>query len=191
MSKRVICVFTIFLAICTQITGEPVDIGCTSDSMCPPSQACINRACVNPCRSKNPCSSLAICTTLNHQAQCSCRSGFTGDAYQQCVPSKHSGNSIHIFLIYQFLIFLVKVGECQFDSECPDSKSCIENFCQDPCKTPYNPCGEQAQCRAIYHRAVCQCPPEWAGNPHVQCFQCELYIFQNLNISFQFKKNYR
>ena len=144
--------------------------------MCPPTQACINRACVNPCTSKNPCGTLAICSTLDHKPQCSCRSGFTGDAYKQCVPSKFlkvlhylrsSLNKLKIF-------FSVKVGECQFDSECPDPKSCIENFCQDPCKIPFDPCGERAECRAIYHRAVCQCPPEWAGNPHVQCFQCKI-----------------
>ena len=143
--------------------------------MCPPTQACINRACVNPCSRKNPCGALAICSTLDHKPQCSCQSGFTGDAYQQCVPSKFleviyckNFPNIHKTLIS------VKVGECQFDSECPDTKSCIENFCQDPCRTPFNPCGEEAVCRAIYHRAVCQCPPEWAGNPHHQCYQCKL-----------------
>ena len=58
--------------------------------MCPPTQACINRACVNPCSRNNPCGTLAICSTLDHKPKCSCRSGFTGDAYQQCYPSKSS-----------------------------------------------------------------------------------------------------
>ena len=71
------------------------------------------------------------------------------------------------------LIFnpLVQVG-CQRDEECPTNRACIENQCVDPCYVPNNPCGDRAVCEPMQHRAVCHCPPEWAGNPHIQCYQC-------------------
>ena len=82
------------------------------------------------------------------------------------------------FFAHSSTIFLfpVKVGECSFDYECQNDKACIENYCQDPCIIPSSPCGEKAQCLVKIHRAVCQCPPDWAGNPHQECFQCKLQI---------------
>ena len=68
--------------------GAPIETGCRSDSDCPSSRACRNRACVNPCREGSPCATQAICSVKDHRAQCSCSIGFTGDGYSQCVPSK-------------------------------------------------------------------------------------------------------
>ena len=75
-------------SICYKFLVEPIEVGCSSDDECAFSQACQNRACVNPCAYDNPCSSSAECTVNNHRAVCKCPPGFTGDPYNQCVPSK-------------------------------------------------------------------------------------------------------
>ena len=67
----------------------PIEVGCSSDEECASSQACRNRACVNPCSVDNPCGSSADCTVDNHRANCKCPPGFTGDPYSRCVPSKN------------------------------------------------------------------------------------------------------
>lgn len=68
--------------------AAPIEVGCSSDDECPFTQACRNRACVNPCATDNPCSSTAECTVNSHRAVCKCPPGFTGDPYSRCVPSK-------------------------------------------------------------------------------------------------------
>ena len=68
--------------------AAPIEIGCASDDECAFSQACRNRACMNPCSNDNPCAPTAECTVNNHRAICKCPPGFTGDAYSRCVPSK-------------------------------------------------------------------------------------------------------
>lgn len=69
-------------------TVAPIEVGCSSDDECASTQACQNRACVNPCAYNNPCASTAECTVNSHIANCKCPPGFTGDPYTQCVPSK-------------------------------------------------------------------------------------------------------
>ena len=70
------------------IVAAPIEIGCSSDDECASSQACRNRACVNPCAFDDPCSSTAQCNVENHKATCRCPPGMTGDPYSLCVPSK-------------------------------------------------------------------------------------------------------
>ena len=74
------CSFTILVA--------PLEVGCSSDDECAFTQACRNRACINPCALENPCSSSAECTVSNHRPVCKCPAGFTGDPYTKCVPSE-------------------------------------------------------------------------------------------------------
>ena len=66
----------------------PIEVGCSSDNECASSQACRNRACVNPCSVDNPCGTSAECTVDNHRVNCKCPPGLTGDPYSRCVPSK-------------------------------------------------------------------------------------------------------
>ena len=134
---------------------EPEPVGCSSDSECSSSEACRDRRCINPCIIDKPCSPSAICSVANHKSQCSCPPGFEGDPYRQCTK--------------------IKKGECQHDIECPDNKACIENQCLDPCDLN-QPCGKGAVCRTTAHRPVCRCPPNWAGNPHEECFQYECQV---------------
>jgi hypothetical protein len=69
-------------------SAAPIEVGCSSDNECGFTQACRNRACVNPCAYDSPCSSTAECTVENHNAMCKCPPGMTGDPYSLCVPSK-------------------------------------------------------------------------------------------------------
>lgn len=152
--------------------------GCSSDLECPVSQACHNRKCINPCQLQNPCSKLATCRTQNHQPTCQCPVGLTGDPYVECSPCKS------VILLIQTnrleetkILFLVTAGECKSDSECSDSLTCIDQYCQDPCLYPSDPCGRDAQCHSQQHIAICQCPVGWAGDPHKECFKCRKWIF--------------
>ena len=72
----------------------PIEVGCSSDDECAFTQACRNRACMNPCANDNPCGSNAECTVNSHRAVCKCPPGFTGDPYSRCVPSKIIQNKI-------------------------------------------------------------------------------------------------
>ncbi|KAK7075251.1 hypothetical protein SK128_022665 [Halocaridina rubra] len=114
--------------------------GCRSDSECPVLQACINRDCDDPCEYAD-CGINAECRVINHRAHCYCPEKFLGDPYIHC-----------------------ERPECTDDPECPSWFSCIDQQCQDPCN-----CGPNAECRVINHRPQCTCPPEYEGNPLVEC----------------------
>ena len=139
----------------TFLLAAPIEIGCSSDDECAFTQACRNRACVNPCAVDNPCARTAECTANAHRAQCKCPPGYTGDPYSQCVP--------------------IFDGECRVDPDCPDNRACISNQCLDPC-VEYDPCGKHALCETSSHFATCRCPTGWAGDPHTECFQCKFHI---------------
>ena len=153
------------------IIAAPIEIGCSSDDECLSNQACRNRACINPCSFDDPCSSTAQCSVSNHKAECNCPPGLTGDPYSLCVPSKIEIKLILMGHFFKQTIFVVKRGECQHDTECPDNKACINNQCLDPC-TLHDPCGKNAECETRGHRPVCMCPSGWAGDPHTECYTC-------------------
>lgn len=77
-----------WLIIVFHFPAAPVQAGCSSDDECALSQACRNRACINPCVQENPCSSSARCSVSNHKASCNCPPGTEGDPFTRCVPSK-------------------------------------------------------------------------------------------------------
>uniref|UniRef100_A0A2S2QFK9 Neurogenic locus notch 2 n=1 Tax=Sipha flava TaxID=143950 RepID=A0A2S2QFK9_9HEMI len=132
--------------------GVPTSVGCSSNSDCQPTDSCLNRQCVNPCTVSNPCASTALCTINNHKAVCRCPDGLTGDPFISCykVP--------------------LATPECTTDSECPSSKICSNQYCQDPCQIS-KPCDITAECVTINHRPICNCPNGWAGNPQIQCYK--------------------
>lgn len=93
---------------------------------------------------------------------CSCVPGYTGNPYNRCYPS---GSSTHD---------PCPKGskkpecnpECLLNSDCDDSKACINRKCSDPCK---GACGVNTQCRVEKHTAVCQCLPNHMGDALIQC----------------------
>merc|ERR1712223_1956116 len=48
------------------------------------------------------------------------------------------------------------------------AKSCQDGSCVNLCLLP-NACGINAQCKSIRHRKQCACPPNYVGNPSVEC----------------------
>ncbi|CAG0881855.1 unnamed protein product [Darwinula stevensoni] len=119
--------------------------GCRSDNDCPNDQACAKSKCTNPCAERKPCGKGAQCLASDHQAVCLCPNGFVGDPFALC-----------------------EKVECLEDRNCEDSKYCREGSCVNPCLQE-GACGLNAQCRVDDRRAVCQCPPGFAGNPRVEC----------------------
>lgn len=57
---------------------------CTTNSECSYDKACVNHRCVDPC--PGACGSSAECRVFSHSPICTCRSGFTGNAFTLCYP---------------------------------------------------------------------------------------------------------
>ena len=55
---------------------------CTVNSECPRDKACINNKCGDPC--PGVCGAHATCSVNNHNAQCRCDPGYTGNAFVSC-----------------------------------------------------------------------------------------------------------
>lgn len=58
---------------------------------------------------------------------------------------------------------------CQYNQDCPTNLACdrLSRTCMDPCLR--DECAPTAICRAIDHRATCQCPAGYSGNPNIEC----------------------
>lgn len=57
---------------------------CVVNSECPLNKACVNRKCVSPCIGS--CGENAECSVMNHSPFCTCRNGFSGNAFVRCYP---------------------------------------------------------------------------------------------------------
>lgn len=57
---------------------------CTTNSECPPSQACLNQKCRDPC--PGTCGVNARCTVVNHNPFCNCPDRHTGNPFIRCQP---------------------------------------------------------------------------------------------------------
>lgn len=119
-------------------------VGCVSDIDCPTDKSCVNHKCVDPCTVGSSCAASAVCTVELHEAQCSCPPGKRGDPQLQCLA----------------------LG-CRNDNECPPTHMCINDFCQDQCKTDI--CGLGATCDIQNHNLTCSCPEGYKGDPRVAC----------------------
>lgn len=59
---------------------------CTLNSECPANLACINERCKDPC--PGSCGFNAFCNVVNHSPVCSCETGYTGDPFAGCSPTR-------------------------------------------------------------------------------------------------------
>lgn len=103
----------------------------------------------------NRCGANALCKNAYGHVTCECPKGYYGNPYLVCHP------------------------ECVINTDCSQSKACLNNKCVDPC---HGVCGVQAQCQVINHQPVCFCPQDFTGNPFVNCYpnrECEYPFSQD------------
>lgn len=76
---------------------------CMVSSECSADRACVNQRCVDPC--PGTCGVNARCQVVNHNAICSCQSGFVGDPFVRCISQPSKRLSILICFYFNFHIF--------------------------------------------------------------------------------------
>lgn len=124
---------------------------CLTSAECPESETCVknNELGVFMCRpacEHVQCGPQAVCVTNNHVAKCQCPPGaYDGDPYD--------------------LTSGCKTVPCVYNIDCPPTQLCnrLTHTCYDICDE--ESCGENAICISEDHRAVCQCPPGYKGDP--------------------------
>ena len=86
-------------ACLTNMVGNPPDCrpDCVLSSSCPSNEACVNQKCVNPCA--GTCGPNADCRVVNHAPSCSCREGFTGNAFADCRPVAAVGKNRNLIVL--------------------------------------------------------------------------------------------
>lgn len=89
----------------------------------------------------SPCGQNSHCSHVNNQVVCSCLPGYYGTA-----PACRR--------------------ECAINSDCVNTKACVNERCIDPCP---GSCALNAECKAINHKAACYCLPRYTGDPFVRC----------------------
>lgn len=166
---------------------------CTHSSECSFDKACINRRCQDPC--PNTCGTNSDCRVLNHNPLCSCRPGYTGDAFTRCytippppfparepyrdpcVPSP-CGQFAQCRVVNEqptCSCLSLYMGappychpECVLNSDCPTHLNCLNERCQDPCP---GSCGLNALCNVLNHLPSCTCQTGYIGNPFTNCYR--------------------
>ncbi|GBN12717.1 Fibrillin-2 [Araneus ventricosus] len=144
--------------------------GCRRDAECPLTEACINNQCLDPCASPTACGTKARCQPVNHRPLCSCLPEHTGDprvecSRVECIIDSDCGNG-KICQNYRCLV------GCRSDQGCLSDEVCISRQCQKLCMFS-NTCGIKSVCTASVHRAQCECPPGYTGNPIIECRRIE------------------
>ncbi|XP_065203536.1 neurogenic locus notch homolog protein 1-like [Planococcus citri] len=126
-----------------EVECEPA-LGCDRADDCPDHLYCINHTCENPCEGKI-CGVNAYCDAVNHQSECKCPPNHQGNPEVECEPPIR----------------------CDNNDNCPDHLHCINQICENPCAGQI--CGVNAYCNATNHQPVCKCPPNYQGNPEIEC----------------------
>lgn len=128
------------------------ELKCYSDDDCNSNEKCLQNTlgqteCIDAC-SRKICGRNAECASINHEAVCTCKSGFRGNPKDEKAGCKRI--------------------ECDVDDDCSNDKLCDQNTCKIACLVD-NPCGSNAVCSAEYHKQVCYCQPGFTGDPRSGC----------------------
>lgn len=132
-----------------------------------------------------------VCHVISHNPICSCSPGYTGDPLSgctrfipepqprpvenPCVPSPCGTNSdCRVVDTRPACTCLPNYygvppncrPECTINSECPNSKACMNLRCVDPCP---GSCGANTQCTVINHTPSCTCDISYTGDPFQGC----------------------
>lgn len=110
-----------------------------------------------PC-DPSPCGMNAVCREKQGAGSCTCLPDYFGDPYTGCRP------------------------ECMQNSECDNTKACINQKCRDPCP---GVCGNNAQCFVVNHSPSCECFSGYTGNPSIECREIPRSKFKQICIQLQ------
>lgn len=77
---------------------------CISNSECPFEKSCINNKCADPCI--GACGRNAECRVVSHSPICTCRSGYEGDAFDECQLIKGKFLTVQYY-VYDFFIIIL------------------------------------------------------------------------------------
>ena len=124
---------------------------CTISSECSFDKACSNQKCIDPC--PGTCGSNADCRVVNHSPLCSCRPGYTGDAFTRCLPIPSERNTIVNIIRMSINLPLLLAP----------APVIVKDMYRDPCVP--SPCGSNAQCRVLNQQASCSCITGFLGSP--------------------------
>lgn len=109
---------------------------------------------IDPCL-PSPCGPYSECYANRGHAICSCKKEYFGSP-PNCRP------------------------ECMVSSDCMPNKACINEKCSDPC---VGSCGTNAKCTVVNHNALCSCPPNYVGDPFVNCaYENSKLLFNTSNL---------
>ncbi|XP_031638054.1 adhesive plaque matrix protein 2-like [Contarinia nasturtii] len=145
--------------------GDPYTLckhECYLNSDCLRDNACIRNKCVNPCESTR-CAENANCYVYNHLPVCVCPSGTEGNPYQHC--TKIGQNEP----LPPVVIGGCRQYPCGNNSLC--TKSNVDSTAQSPLKDDYldsclrDPCGPYSECRPNGDCYICNCLPDFIGQP--------------------------
>jgi hypothetical protein len=185
--KRPVC------SCMTNMIGKPpyCKPECLVRTECPLDKTCVNSKCVDPC--KDACGSNANCQVVDHTPTCSCKNGYRGDAFVECIKdevpslieprnpcdpfpcapnaecSVYNGNKYSCKCIYPYRGDPYTSGcrpECVSDNDCSQHLSCMNQHCRDPCP---GVCGRNAECTVVNHIPSCHCSRGMIGNPFDAC----------------------
>lgn len=164
-------------------------------SDCPPSLACINQHCRDPC--PGTCGLAALCQVINHNPVCSCPPHYTGDPFNMCKPilmylpsppvpqdpidpcvpspcgynarcDNYNGKAQCTCLPNYFGSPPNCKPECVSNSDCAINLACVNMRCVEPC---LNACGTDAECHVTNHVPICTCPRGFTGDPFTYCYK--------------------
>jgi hypothetical protein len=128
---------------------------CAIDSDCSLHLKCQNNKCVDPC--PGYCGIDALCQTVNHNPQCTCPRGKTGNPQTRCFTI--GNQNTHFILASSLNTYHHHVLSHIIEKLPP----VIEHSPINPCQP--SPCGPNAICQNINEQAKCSCLPDFMGSP--------------------------
>ncbi len=91
---------------------------------------------------------------------------------------------IYIYELH-VVCFSAPEPECRTDPECLLHEACLQQTCQDPCKTLR--CGRNAECKVKSHTAYCVCKLGYEGDPRTVCEERKYKRDNQIGIQFSRK----
>jgi hypothetical protein len=109
-------------------------IGCRSDEQCALTDRCDQNRCVHVCTDRNACGTNALCRAVQHQKQCQCTVGTSGNADVECIRQSRLCSADSQCSRTERCNGSVCKQRCAFSTDCLDNERCESNLCELVCK---------------------------------------------------------